>query len=250
MVRQHNEDACLERPDLGLWVVADGLGGHLAGDVASQMVTSELGAIQTPATSLDDLIDRARARIQDVNGRLHTLSQRHRQLVGSTVVVLFAYGQRGACLWAGDSRLYCHSEGRLNQITTDHTRMQRLIEEGLLPPEEASSEHPASYVVTRALGAQPEIELEERYFDLHGSDTCLLCSDGLLRHVANNELAELLPTDAPGPVAKQLLDMTLARGAADNVTISVVRFSAASNGGGSGVSNDRLGDETRPYRPS
>jgi serine/threonine protein phosphatase PrpC len=215
------------------------------------MVTSELGAIEAPAANLEDLVDRARLRIQSVNSRLHILSQRHRQLVGSTVVVLFAHGQRGACLWAGDSRLYCHSEGQLNQITTDHTRMQRLIEEGLLAPEDASNEHPASYVVTRALGAQPEIELEERYFDLHGNDTCLLCSDGLLRHVANNELAELLPTGAPGTVAKQLLDMTLARGAADNVTISVVRFSAAGNsGGGGGKDDDRLGDETRPYRPT
>lgn len=256
-VRQHNEDSCLERPDLGLWVVADGLGGHLAGDVASQMIVTELGGIESPQESLEAFVQEVRERIQGVNTRLHEVSQRHRQLVGTTVVALLARGERGACLWAGDSRLYRHAGGQLSQVTTDHTRMQRLIQEGLLAPEEANSDHPASYVVTRALGAQPEIELAEAYFELGDNNTCLLCSDGLVRHVGDAEIAGLLPTGEPRAVAQRLLDLTLDRGAADNVTISVVRFGAAASedrGLGrhatSASSDDTqpLDDKTLPYR--
>jgi serine/threonine protein phosphatase PrpC len=220
MVRQHNEDSCLERPDLGLWVVADGLGGHLAGDVASQMIVSELGALEPPVSSLTDLLDRVRQRIQAVNVRLNTISQRHRQLVGTTV----AHDSKAACLWAGDSRLYRYAEHKLTQVTTDHTRLQRLIQEGLLSPEEANNDHPAGYVVTRALGAQAEIELEECHFDLQPNSTYLLCSDGLVRHVRDPEIADVLAAQPPDAAAKRLLEMTLERGAADNVTIAVIQL--------------------------
>ncbi len=224
--RSLNEDACLARPDLGLWVVADGMGGHDAGDVASQAIVSALSEIEMP--------DTAGGFLADVQNQLHGV---HAQLrasameqdiaaIGSTVVVLMVFNGHFACAWAGDSRLYLWREGQLTQISHDHSYVQELVDLGLVKPEEART-HPRGNVITRAVGAGDDLQLEVRQSRLNPEDQFLLCSDGLNRMVEDDEIAAALEAGSVEGTASSLLDLALTRGAKDNVTLITVRCSEA-----------------------
>lgn len=153
-VRSVNEDACLDNPDEGLWVVADGMGGHAAGDVASQMITESLAKVTHPAT-MSDFIETVEAEILGVNERLLALSKNEldNQTIGSTIVCLLAHGPHCAILWAGDSRAYRLRNGDLTMLMQEHTQAEELIEQGLIEPDQAES-HPTFNILTRAVGAQ------------------------------------------------------------------------------------------------
>lgn len=221
-VRRHNEDALLERPDIGLWVVADGMGGHSAGDVASQMIVDALGPINA-TDSLPDIINAIEDRLMEVNQQLLEMaSSGEKQLtIGSTVVALVAHARLGLFLWAGDSRLYRHREGRLQQLSTDHSQVELYIEQGLIRREQASS-HPHGNMITRAVGANEQLFLDMDLCRLKPGDRFLLCSDGLTKHVTDLELRDLLPEGDVAEASNRLIELTLARGAADNVTVVVV----------------------------
>lgn len=221
-VRRHNEDALLERPDIGLWAVADGMGGHSAGDVASQMIVDALGHINA-TDSLPDVLDDIEDRLMEVNQQLLEMaSTGEKQLtIGSTVVALVAHARLGLFLWAGDSRLYRHREGRLQQLSTDHSQVELYIEQGLIRREQASS-HPHGNMITRAVGANEQLFLDMDLCRLKPGDRFLLCSDGLTKHVTDLELRDLLPEGDVAEVSNRLIELTLARGAADNVTVVVV----------------------------
>lgn len=131
-VRRINEDAMLDQPERGLWAVADGMGGHTLGDVASRMVVDALAHL--PQTSTDAI----RACLAEVNRRLMTeAAMRDVQVIGSTAVVLLASGSHCSCLWAGDSRIYRYRDGVLQQLTRDHSHVEELVARGLLSPTEA-----------------------------------------------------------------------------------------------------------------
>src|SRR5690348_6083223 len=142
LVRQRNEDAFLDRPDLGLWAVADGMGGHQAGDFASASIVTALGAIQPPQ-DLENFLDAAAAELTAVDIALQTRAAKlgPTAVIASTVVVLMVKGDEFACLWAGDSRLYRWRSGdpagELRQLTTDHSKVQEMVDAGLLRPEDA-----------------------------------------------------------------------------------------------------------------
>ena len=136
--RTHNEDAYVDRPDLGIWAVADGAGGHAAGEVASGMIAEALEAIPT-GLSASELLAQVRLAIEQTHTALREEAARRGPdvMVASTVVVMLARGDHFACLWAGDSRAYLLRGGTLRQITRDHSLVQELLEAGAIGPDEA-----------------------------------------------------------------------------------------------------------------
>jgi serine/threonine protein phosphatase PrpC len=219
-VRTLNEDAWLARPELGIWAVADGMGGHQRGDVASRMIVDALAAL--PATG-DPRALRAdvEAAIAGVNGRLREMGGPD-TVIGSTVAMLLVHVRHFAVLWAGDSRVYRATEGRFALVSHDHSLVQDLVDRGEIGREEALR-HPLSNVVTRAVGAEGDLVLDAVQGELGPGDLFLLCSDGLTKHLADKEIADLVDGDPPDVIAARLVEATLARGAADNVTVLVVR---------------------------
>ena len=224
--RHHNEDAVLEMDNLGLWVVADGMGGHQRGDVASREVVDACTGLKSKS-SLDTLAHAVRARLNDANARVHAMAHAlgSDQVIGSTVVALLAARREALCLWAGDSRAYLLREGALVQLTHDHSVVQQLIDNGELAPEDARR-HPTANRITRAVGAQRRLELDEYRFRLRDNDTVLLCTDGLTKEVQDAELAAILDDPDCEQATQDLVELSLERGARDNVTVVVVRFEA------------------------
>ena len=226
-VRKVNEDAFLERPDLGLWAVADGVGGAAQGDRASRLVVEALGRVHPPAAAAPFLAEVC-DRLKSVNGQLQQEAAAHGgdRLSASTVVALLAFGQHFACAWAGDSRLYLLRDYRLQQISRDHSEVQELVDRGMLTPEQART-HPHANVVTRAVGAHDNLVIDMVQDRLRRDDVFLLCSDGLTKMLEDREIAALLGGDRPIEIAvEMLLDAALDRGATDNVTVVGVQLVA------------------------
>lgn len=222
-VRKVNEDAFLDRPDLGIWAVADGMGGHAAGDVASQMVVDRLAQLSANG-KLSSLLDAAEERLLDANRKLLTLAMRQKErTIGTTVMALFARGEHAACLWAGDSRLYRIRGRRIEQMMQDHAMIEDLITSGLITREEAA-DHPQANRITRAIGAMPSLFLDIELFALQPGDIYLLCSDGLYKELSDEEIAKTLGNDVHA--VNRLIMFALERGAHDNVTVVAVQFTA------------------------
>jgi len=225
MRRRINEDAILDRCDAGLWAVADGMGGHSAGDVASQALVGALAKIPR----LDDL-ERYRKQVEAsllaVNRDLLQLadSRGNGQIIGSTIVVLLIAGNRFRCLWAGDSRLYRYRQGRLEQLTQDHSLSSALSDMGF-DASEASVAPVHENVITRAVGADGLLEIDSGEGEIADRDLFILCSDGLVKELADDDIASFCSTGSPGDIAQNLVSAAEARGGRDN--ISVVAVSAA-----------------------
>lgn len=224
MVRDHNEDSLLALPETGLWIIADGMGGHQAGDVASRTITDAAASIGRPS-SAPDLQARFLDRLYLAHERIRTHS---RDLggatVGSTVVALLCHDNHFAAIWAGDSRIYRLRDGQFRQISTDHTEAQELLRQGALTPEQAAV-WPRRNVITRAVGVFDQPNPDQLTGDLAAGDVFLLCSDGLTEHVADDEIARHLAFAAdPQATCDALVSLTLSRGARDNVSVIVVRI--------------------------
>nr|WP_305907342.1 protein phosphatase 2C domain-containing protein [Methylomarinum sp. Ch1-1]MDP4520084.1 protein phosphatase 2C domain-containing protein [Methylomarinum sp. Ch1-1] len=220
--RKLNEDALLDRPDKGLWVVADGMGGHQAGEVASHMIVEAM-AEEQPGYDLEQSVERTMACLRQVNARLRQLAQSRYgdQIIGSTVVALIAGGDRLACIWAGDSRLYRLRERHLQQLTVDHS-------EDATPLAALSAGDMQSLksnnVITRAVGAFDELELDCEYLSSRPGDKYLLCSDGVDKELSPVEIERILNQDNEDD-AEALMGEVLARQARDNISIIVVEVS-------------------------
>lgn len=222
--RSHNEDSILARPEDGIFVVADGMGGHAAGDVASRMVTDAIGAMDATG-SFPRLVDRFDDTMIDINKQIRAHADEHfgGKTMGCTIISLLARHDVGVCMWAGDSRLYQVRDGEMKQISRDHDPLEELVESGALTPEEAD-EHPDSSVITRAVGGQPDLCLDLIAFDMLPEDVYLLCSDGLYREVLRDEIHQILGNEEPVEnTARTLMNLALERGARDNVSVIVVR---------------------------
>jgi len=221
-----NEDAFVNRPDLGLWAVADGAGGHESGEVASAEVAGLLQTIDAGLSAAEMLLE-VRSRLEAAHARLHAEASRHGDgaMVATTVVVLLVRDDHFACLWAGDSRAYLLRDHTLTKITRDHSLVQALVESGTISEAEAIG-HPQANVITRAVGADSDVlELEKRTGQLMAGDRLLLCSDGLSKTLPEEQLAELLSgDDATG--AARLVMAALTAQATDNITAVTIDFSA------------------------
>ncbi len=222
--RQINEDSVFADSSAGLWVVADGMGGHALGDFASQAICSALAATATRHSAQAELaqrVDEVEARILAVNDELRAHSRVHCNgaTIGSTVVALLANQQVGVVLWAGDSRLYRYRLGRLEQVTRDHNPAFDLFEAGGLSEADLAAND--SNVITRAVGSQLDLHLDVAVFDIQPQDTFLLCSDGLYRELDSHEMRRCLAGDSPQAMSEELLSAALATQARDNVSVVV-----------------------------
>ena len=220
-VRKHNEDAVVARADLGLWAVADGAGGHGAGDEASAAIAEALNAIP-PGLAAAEMLAQLRLRIGGVHGMLQTMAAARggERLIASTIVALLLRGEHFAALWAGDSRLYLLRGGALSRVTRDHSVVQEMVDAGTLAAEEAER-HPHANIITRAVGQEGVLELDKIAGRMHAGDTFLLCSDGLFKDMDEARIAALL---AQGADAQALVEAAVAAGGRDNVSAVVLRI--------------------------
>jgi serine/threonine protein phosphatase PrpC len=224
-VRRQNEDSYLVATRRGLWAVADGMGGHAAGDIASRLVVEELAAIAIPATA-SELLASCERHIVSANSRLKKLGDERGAVIGTTVAVLLIFAGHYAAVWSGDSRIYRIRKHRIEQISVDHTEVQELIAAGKLTAEEGRA-WPRRNVITRAIGVSDDPELEIKGGALEPGDTFVICSDGLTAHVEDKEILALASAHRPQQACDFLVALTLDRGAIDNVTVVAVRFDPA-----------------------
>jgi protein phosphatase len=228
-LRQVNEDSYLDRPDMGLWAVADGMGGHEAGELASRSVVQHLSAI-SPARFLGQTVQ----RISDALARANhdfvaRAAEQGGRVIGTTVVVLVTSGQHCAVLWVGDSRVYRLRRQSLLQLTTDHSHVEALIAEGLIE-RSAAENHPAGNIITRAIGGDRRLDVDSLVDQVFDRDLYLLCSDGLTKELRPEEITRVLRESEAGDAAKNLIERALERGARDNVTAVVTRVEASPDG--------------------
>lgn len=224
-VRTRNEDAVLALPERGLWLVADGMGGHQNGALASRLIVEEI--VELPdGGSLDDRLLDVRDCLYRVNRLLgHEITMtadKPDSIMGSTVVMLLAQGERAICVWAGDSRCYLWRSGKLYQLSRDHCLMQELIQEQQLSPAEAAS-HPSARALTRAVGASDDLMLDIIDFTIYPGDTLMLCSDGLYQDLSRDEITDALSLASTERALQRLFRQALGGPARDNISAIVIR---------------------------
>lgn len=219
--RNRNEDAILASSSTGLWLVADGMGGHNAGDYASEAIAQSLSEV-TMTDNLADCVDAVEDRLLEVNLHLreHAQTFPNGATVGSTVVVVIARGDVGVVMWAGDSRLYRLRRDSIELLTRDHNPIADLYEQGGISEKEMLEAD--TNVITRAVGGQRDLHLDVAAFDIETDDTLLLCSDGLYREIDPATMVSALGLPVDEAVAT-LMSRCLAGAAKDNVSVVVTR---------------------------
>ena len=217
-VRQVNQDRCLEHPDAGLWVVADGMGGHTRGEYASQLVVDAIGST-APEATLSAALQSARVSLARANADLirAALTLQHDQRSGTTVVLLSIRQQQWGVLWAGDSRAYLLRNAELVALTRDHSKLAAEQPFDALRPAASGNE------ITRAVGGDLLLQLDHNSGQLCAGDRFLLCSDGLHGWLSHEQLRDILDQDAAAQPTVELLVKTAAdAGSRDNITALVV----------------------------
>lgn len=222
--RKLNEDSLLDRSEIGLWAVADGMGGHESGDVASAAVVTGLRDLPVQA-STEDMARSVIRALETVNEDLILFARSDMQprTVGSTVVGLAVMHGTYACFWAGDSRAYRVRNRQIDQITRDHSLVNDLVKAGMITAEEAET-HPSSNVITRAIGVSREVEIDCVTGDAVPGDIFILASDGITRVMSAAELMKTVLTRNPSQAAEAMVATVLERGAPDNLTVVIVRI--------------------------
>ncbi|MHA6686782.1 PP2C family protein-serine/threonine phosphatase [Mesorhizobium sp. A556] len=227
-VRTLNEDNYLIEPQSGLWLVADGMGGHDAGEVASASIVGHLATIGIPS-SAPDLRARFEDRLSHAHEEIRRISEERGATIGSTVAALLVIDGNFVCLWSGDSRVYLVRNGSISQISRDHTEVQELLDRGMISPAEART-WPRRNVITRAIGVSDEIVIDFQQGQTLPGDIFILSSDGLTVHVTDDEIEAAVLSASPQAACENLLATVLARGGTDNVTIVAVKIKDTRNG--------------------
>ncbi|MCU0831146.1 MAG: protein phosphatase 2C domain-containing protein [Rhizobiaceae bacterium] len=222
-VRELNEDRVFSDAEAGLFMVADGMGGHEGGDFASSTIVGAMQALP-PITSAAQLSDEFYGRMFRANGGIRRRSQEEGgRVMGSTVVALLVFGGDYLCAWAGDSRAYLLRGEFLTQLTQDHTEVQDLLNRGLLTTAEAAN-YPRRNVITNAIGVSDYLHLDVSRGHLAHYDTILLCSDGLTTHVSNEEIGEIMAGRRVREICDRLVALANERGGTDNVSVCAIQF--------------------------
>ncbi|MEX3786419.1 PP2C family serine/threonine-protein phosphatase [Paraburkholderia sp. BR14374] len=224
-VRSRNEDAILVREDLGLWAVADGLGGHCAGDYASALIVERLGALKRN----DDVFDFIAAiedGLQQVNTELReAAATRRADLIGSTVALLVHAPQFVLCGWVGDSRVYVQENGALTQLTRDHAEVRPI---DVMHSGRGAQAGAGAGALTRAVGAHETLYVDWAVAASRAGMQFLLCSDGVNKELSDGELtATFRQPRSPDLQIECLFELALARHARDNISAVIVRFEAS-----------------------
>lgn len=224
LVRPANEDSMVLRDDAALWAVADGMGGLQHGKRASSELAGLLQSLQLSGT-VGPEVQAIGASIERANERILAAARLANAQMGSTVAVLHVAGGSFAAVWVGDSRIYLCRDGSVRRLSHDHTQVQEMVDAGLLGEAEARH-HPRSHVLSRAVGVETAICIDAITERVSADDRFLLCSDGLTCVVEDFEIGEVLGAHEPQAAVARLVDMALARGAPDNVTVIAVRCEA------------------------
>lgn len=218
-VRQHNEDFCTFDPP-HLAIVADGMGGHAAGEIASRMAARSVMLFLREQTMIDEKV--LRASVEKANDVVYQESQSNEECGGMGTTMIICYETDGTLHWAhvGDSRLYLYREGRLHQITQDHSFVGELERSGQITKEEAET-HPKRNLLMRAIGADNEIEVDTGILPIFETDTILMCSDGLTNMVSETEIADVIGAcgDDTERAVEKLVDLANQNGGHDNITV-------------------------------
>jgi len=227
--RESNEDNYLCEPSLGLYAVADGMGGHAAGEIASQLAVDAL--IETIAGNgagrlESDATERLREAVTEANRRICESIETHDEQrgMGTTVVVVLAQDDQAFIGHVGDSRAYLFRNGELSRLTMDHSWVSEQVRAGLLT-DDAAKHHPMRNIVTRALGSRAQVLVDLRENEMQPGDLYLLCSDGLNAMLGDEEIRDTLNSRADDPegACRALVDSANARGGEDNTTVVIVR---------------------------
>ncbi|MGQ8966043.1 protein-serine/threonine phosphatase PrpC [Bacillus subtilis] len=226
-IRQHNEDDAgifKGKDEFVLAVVADGMGGHLAGDVASKMAVKAMGEkwneAETIPTAPSDCEKWLIEQILSVNSKIYDHAQDHEECqgMGTTIVCALFTGKTVSVAHIGDSRCYLLQDGDFVQVTEDHSLVNELVRTGEISREDAEH-HPRKNVLTKALGTDQSVSIDTRSFDIEPGDKLLLCSDGLTNKVEGTELKDILQSDsAPQEKVNLLVDKANQNGGEDNIT--------------------------------
>ena len=238
--RKHNEDAFLQDDELGLYIVADGMGGHAAGEVASaQAVKSIREALlagrpvlevfrSTPTIEAREHVAQLMEKaVHKACADIHALASgdTNKRGMGTTVVALLCIGKKAVIGHVGDSRVYLFRNGRAHQLTEDHTIIQEQLKRGLITREQIATAENKN-VITRAVGIQPSVAVDTLVTDLIPGDLYLLCSDGLHGYLADDELPALFAQEKAS-LADQLIDLANQRGGKDNITAITVAIESS-----------------------
>lgn len=220
-VRKVNEDAILATPETQVWAVADGMGGHAAGEVASRIVIDQL-AMLPEGLEPCDLMQAVRRALKRAHEQIRQeATSQNFDTMGATVVTLVLADDHFVAFWVGDSRLYRFRDGEVELLTTDHSAVAELVLAGELTWDEAEL-HPLSNMVTRAVGVGDDLDPDKIHGRALRGDRFLLCSDGLSKYASFDELRRLVPLAPIETVTDSLLNLALVGGASDNVSIIVV----------------------------
>ena len=220
-VRKINEDSILALPDQKIWLVADGMGGHEGGDWASQTIADMVAAIPEGLDAADRM-KALRGAIQQAHAMiLAEIEARGGATMGAAVVALMISDGHFVCFWAGDSRLYRTRGGEIELLTSDHSVVAELVHAGELSWDEAER-HPQSNAITRAVGVGETLELDKIRGPLQPGDRFLLCSDGLNKYAGFEDLRQAMYGVPIETVTRKLVNMALAGGGADNISVIVV----------------------------
>ncbi|QND55171.1 serine/threonine-protein phosphatase (plasmid) [Phyllobacterium sp. 628] len=222
-VRPVNEDRFFAKPLTGVWLVADGMGGHSHGDVAASMIAQSAGRVGYHSAHA--------AQVQDFQAQIHMVNQDIRNLarehglgvMGSTLVALLVTGREFTVIWSGDSRVYLNRGNRMTQLTRDHTEVQAMIDNGTLDAE-AAANFKRKNVITHAIGVRDIPHLDMVDGELRDGDTFVLCSDGLTGHLSAPDIQDIILSQEPEAACKSLIQTALERGGTDNVTVIVVQY--------------------------
>lgn len=219
--RRVNEDAVLALPEHDIWLVSDGMGGHEAGDFASQLV-ADCVAMIPHGLPPQERMQALRDAIQDAHRSiLQEAEARGRGVIGATVVALIMASSHFVGLWAGDSRIYLLRNGKIDMLTSDHSAVAEFVLSGRMSWDEAE-QHPQSNAITRAVGVGEALELDKIRGEIRPGDRFLLCSDGLTKYATFGILQKELSTQPIETVSDRLIQIALSGGGADNITVVVV----------------------------
>ena len=229
VVRTENEDSIGTRPEAGLAVLADGMGGHQAGEVASKLAVDTIIKYLTDAYAADrkeSLSKRISEAIRRANATIFDSAHQHEEYAGMGSTIVTAMFRNGELVvgHVGDSRLYRYRNGKLEQLTEDHSVIQELVNRGLFTPEEARASI-GKNLVTRALGVDAEVLVDVNAMPLEANDLYLLCSDGLNDVVPDDDIAQILATQSANlyTAAFKLVTLANQRGGPDNVSVILIR---------------------------